>query len=112
MTLMTIAARGFAAMDPQRQRELARKGGRMAHEKGAAHRFTTEEASAAGRKGGQRVAQNREYMAMIGRRGGQKSGARRQQQVGAVNLPGPTAERDPLAVTPAAVAAHPGQVAE
>jgi len=45
--------RGFAAMDPNQQREIAAKGGRAAHEKGTAHQFTPEEAREAGRKGGQ-----------------------------------------------------------
>ncbi|HTU90819.1 MAG TPA: KGG domain-containing protein [Gemmataceae bacterium] len=45
--------RGFASMDATRQREIARKGGRAAHEKGTAHEFTPEEAREAGRKGGQ-----------------------------------------------------------
>ncbi len=39
-------------MDPEKQREIARKGGRAAHEKGTAHEWTTEEARNAGRKGG------------------------------------------------------------
>lgn len=42
--------RGFAAMDPQRVREIASMGGRAAHEKGVAHEFSTEEARAAGRR--------------------------------------------------------------
>jgi general stress protein YciG len=42
--------RGFAAMDPQRQREIASLGGRAAHQSGHAHEFTTEEAREAGRK--------------------------------------------------------------
>ena len=45
--------RGFASMDPARQKEIASKGGRAAHEKGTAHEFTSAEAAAAGRKGGQ-----------------------------------------------------------
>jgi len=45
--------RGFASMDPQRQREIASQGGNAAHEKGTAHEFTPEEAREAGRKGGQ-----------------------------------------------------------
>ncbi len=45
--------RGFASMDPQRQRAIASEGGRAAHEKGTAHEFTSEEAREAGRKGGQ-----------------------------------------------------------
>jgi general stress protein YciG len=44
------ALRGFAAMDPQRQREIASLGGRAAHQSGHAHEFTSEEARAAGRK--------------------------------------------------------------
>lgn len=44
--------RGFAAMHPDRQREIARLGGRAAHEKGTAHEFTPEQARQAGRKGG------------------------------------------------------------
>lgn len=51
--------RGFASMDPQRQREIASEGGRAAHEKGTAHEFTSEEARAAGRKGGQARSANR-----------------------------------------------------
>lgn len=46
------ARRGFASMSPERQREIASKGGRMAHEKGAAHKWTVDEAREAGRKGG------------------------------------------------------------
>ncbi len=45
--------RGFAAMDPQKQREIASKGGKAAHAKGTAHEFTSEEAREAGRKGGE-----------------------------------------------------------
>jgi len=40
-------------MDPDKQRRIASKGGRAAHEKGTAHEFTPEEARAAGRKGGE-----------------------------------------------------------
>jgi uncharacterized protein len=45
--------RGFAAMDPDYQRQIAREGGRIAHERGVAHKWTSEEAREAGRKGGQ-----------------------------------------------------------
>jgi uncharacterized protein len=44
--------RGFGAMDPALVRELARKGGVAAHKVGTAHEFSSEEARAAGRKGG------------------------------------------------------------
>ena len=45
--------RGFASMSPEKQREIASKGGRAAHEKGTAHDWTADEARNAGRKGGQ-----------------------------------------------------------
>ena len=44
--------KGFASMDPEKQRKIASKGGRAAHRKGTAHEFTQEEAREAGRKGG------------------------------------------------------------
>jgi general stress protein YciG len=64
--------RGFAAMDESRQREIASKGGRAAHEKGTAHEFTRDEARAAGKKGGEVVSQNRRHMAEIGKKGGER----------------------------------------
>ena len=39
-------------MSPEKQREIASKGGRAAHLKGTAHEWTSEEARSAGRKGG------------------------------------------------------------
>ncbi|SOD41757.1 KGG domain-containing protein [Nitrosovibrio sp. Nv4] len=45
--------RGFASMDEAKQREIASKGGKAAHEKGTAHEFDSEEAREAGRKGGE-----------------------------------------------------------
>ncbi|MEP6916944.1 MAG: KGG domain-containing protein [Acidobacteriota bacterium] len=45
--------RGFASMTPEKQREIASKGGRAAHMKGTAHEWTSDEARSAGRKGGQ-----------------------------------------------------------
>jgi general stress protein YciG len=45
--------RGFASMSAEKQREIASKGGRAAHEKGTAHEWTADEARSAGRKGGQ-----------------------------------------------------------
>ena len=44
--------RGFASMDPEKQRRIASKGGKAAHAKGRAHEWTVEEAREAGRKGG------------------------------------------------------------
>ena len=48
----TKKQRGFAALPAEKVRELARLGGTAAHRAGTAHQFTTEEARAAGRKGG------------------------------------------------------------
>lgn len=44
--------RGFAAMDRDRVKEIASKGGKAAHAAGTAHQFTSDEARVAGRKGG------------------------------------------------------------
>jgi uncharacterized protein len=60
-------------MDSDKQREIARRGGRAAHQKGTAHEFTADEARAAGRKGGVSVSQDREHMSRIGRAGGLSS---------------------------------------
>ncbi len=65
--------RGFASMDEEKQREIASKGGKTAHERGTAHEFTSEEAQEAGRKGGETTSQDREHMAEIGREGGKNS---------------------------------------
>lgn len=47
------SVRGFAAMDAEKQKEIARKGGRAAHEQGVAHEWSSDEARQAGKKGGQ-----------------------------------------------------------
>jgi general stress protein YciG len=39
-------------MDRSKQRDIASKGGKAAHQKGTAHEWTSEEAREAGRKGG------------------------------------------------------------
>ena len=57
-------ARGFAAMDNEKQRQIASKGG-------AAVSRNREYMAAIGKKGGERVSQNREHMASIGRKGGE-----------------------------------------
>jgi general stress protein YciG len=53
------------------RREIASKAGKAAHAKGTAHQWTSEEARAAGRKGGLKVSQDREHMAAIGQAGGE-----------------------------------------
>jgi uncharacterized protein len=72
--------RGFAAMSPERQKQIASEGGRAAHKLGVAHEWNSDEARKAGKKGGQMVSQNREHMSEIGRRGGMSSGGRRNRQ--------------------------------
>jgi uncharacterized protein len=68
--------RGFASMDPQRQREIASEGGRAAHEKGTAHEFTSEEAREAGRKGGQARSQSNRSNSRSGNPGSNSSSER------------------------------------
>lgn len=78
--------RGFASMDPGRQRDIASKGGKAAHAKGTAHEWTADEARRAGRKGGEVVSRDRAHMEAIGRAGGEARGRARQlaaQQNGA-----------------------------
>jgi general stress protein YciG len=62
--------RGFASMDRNKQREIASKGGKAAHQKGTAHEWTSDEAREAGRKGGvashRRKLQNEESEANAG----------------------------------------------
>jgi uncharacterized protein len=79
---------GFAGMDREKQREIARRGGRAAHEKGTAHEFTAEEARSAGRKGGVSVSRDRDHMSRIGRAGGKSSRSGRRN-------PGPTPTASP-----------------
>ena len=76
------SARGFAAMSPERQKQIASEGGRAAHKLGVAHEWNSDEARKAGKKGGQIVSQNREHMSEIGRRGGMNSGGRRSRRSG------------------------------
>lgn len=74
--------RGFGSMSPEKQREIASKGGRAAHAAGSAHEFTSDEARIAGKKGGQAVAEKHgaEHFAEIGRKGGQVRGRNRARE--------------------------------
>jgi uncharacterized protein len=65
--------RGFGAMDDEKQREIASKGGHAAHQSGQAHEFDSEEARKAGQKGGESVSSDREHMSESGRKGGEHS---------------------------------------
>ncbi len=75
------ANKGFASMDPQKQREIASKGGKAAHLKGTAHEFTSEKAREAGRKGG-RIAHQKgtahQFNSEKARIAGKKGGSRKQ----------------------------------
>lgn len=75
--------RGFGSMDEEKQREIASKGGKAAHEEGTAHEFDSEEASEAGRKGGEsqgkennpgNFANDAEKAREAGKKGGENSG--------------------------------------
>jgi general stress protein YciG len=92
--------RGFASMAAEKQREIARKGGRAAHEKGKAHEFTTDEARQAGRKGGEKVSLDRSHMAEIGRRGGRSSASRRRATSGNAGQSEQQHSRSPDEVSP------------
>lgn len=63
---------GFAAMSLERRTAIAAMGGKKAHANCKAHKFTSEEARLAGKKGGMTTSANREHMAIIGSRGGSR----------------------------------------
>jgi len=71
---MPGSRRGFAAMDPEKQREIARKGGRASG--GRPENLRGVDRRAAGRKGGEAVVRKYgpQHMAEIGRKGGRASG--------------------------------------
>ena len=75
--------RGFASMDRAKQREIASKGGKAAHQKGTAHEWTSEEARDAGRKGGIASHQRRREQSgpgsEEGRSGSESSGSAAQE---------------------------------
>ena len=62
--------RGFASMDRTKQREIASKGGKAAHQKGTAHEWTSEEAREAGRKGGMASHRRKQQQSGDGAEGG------------------------------------------
>lgn len=62
--------RGFASMDRAKQREIASKGGKAAHQKGTAHEWTSEEAREAGRKGGMASHRRKQEQQQSGEIGG------------------------------------------
>jgi general stress protein YciG len=68
-----VRRRGFGSMDPELQRQIAKKGGKAAQAQGKVHHFTREEASAAGKKGWQVSPRSPDHMRTIGKKGGQAS---------------------------------------
>jgi general stress protein YciG len=90
--------RGFASMEPGKQREIASKGGRAAHAQGRAHEFTADEARTAGRKGGEVVSRDRSHMASIGRAGGQARGRNRSLAPVAIDAAAPNGANAAVAV--------------
>ena len=92
--MANTSKRGFASMDPAKQREIASKGGRAAHAKGTAHEFTSDEARVAGRKGGEAVSRDRAHMSAIGREGGHSRGRARTSTPVSGSSGGVDTERD------------------
>ena len=72
------SSRGFASMDPERQREIASEGGKAAHQKGTAHEFTSEEA----RRAGSMSHGNRQSEQASTRAGGKQGGSAGNKQSG------------------------------
>ena len=65
--------RGFASMDRNKQREIASKGGKAAHQKGTAHEWTSDEAREAGRKGGMASHRRKQEQQQSSTGGGERS---------------------------------------
>jgi uncharacterized protein len=83
-TRTRTSERGFASMDEEKQREIARKGGRSVPPQARSFSKNPVLASAAGRKGGQSVpphqrsfSKNPELASQAGRKGGTASGGRK-----------------------------------
>jgi general stress protein YciG len=71
---------GFAALSPERRREIASKGGKIAHAKGTAHEFTSETARAAALVDSpKRYRFNKETAAIAGAKGGRKTRENRKE---------------------------------
>jgi general stress protein YciG len=70
LTPATRSLRGFAAMSPERRKQITSKGGKAAHAVGLANKFTKETAREAGKLGGAKTGADRARMAEIGRLGG------------------------------------------
>ncbi len=62
--------RGFASLNAEQRRAISSLGGKAAHERGTAHRFSGDAARSAGRKGGRKISADRVHMSEIGKKGG------------------------------------------
>lgn len=78
--------RGFASMDRSKQREIASKGGKAAHQKGTAHEWTSEEAREAGRKGGMASHRRKQQQGVAPPEGAERNAATAERMVGAEPL--------------------------
>jgi uncharacterized protein len=79
--------RGFASMDRMKQKEIASKGGKAAHQKGTAHEWTSEEAREAGRKGGMASHRRKQEQQQPGAEEAATNMANPEQMIGSDNLP-------------------------
>ena len=80
--------RGFASMDPQKQREIASEGGKAAHASGNAHEFTSEEARRAGS-----MSHKNDGNQQSGQQGSQQSGGQQGSQQSGQSTRGGTPEQ-------------------
>jgi general stress protein YciG len=106
--------RGFAGMDAEKQRQIASKGGKAAHAKGTAHKFTPAEAREAGRKGGQAAHQKgtaHEFTPEEAREAGRKGGLRAHRNGDSNPAPAPT-EPTPAATQTTPITLPPESPAE
>lgn len=89
------APRGFALIPKETLRNWASLGGKIAKHDLRAHRFTAEAARAAGKRGGEAIAKDREYMRKLGRRGGNaKATARKAAQATQTETPADVGHTD------------------
>lgn len=72
--------RGLAVLSPERRKEIASLGGQTAQKNGTAHKYTSAQASAAGKKGGGHWRNHPEHMSEIGKRGGSAKKGHRQRR--------------------------------
>lgn len=80
--------RGFALIPKETLRQWASLGGKISQQEENAHRFTSETAREAGKRGGDAIAKDREYMRALGRRGGiAKANARKAAQATQAETP-------------------------